>query len=68
MSSTLGLGLAVAALLPPKQNGDPSLCNPQFCSYDVVHKDYIYTQACVDFLVAKLSDEATYQVVMTGVQ
>jgi hypothetical protein len=53
---------------PSMGSGDPSLCNPQFCSYNVVHKDYVYTQAWVDFLVAKLSDDATYQVVMGGAQ
>ena len=49
---------------PPKGATDASLCSPQFCSYDAVHKDYVYTQHWVDFLVEKLSDEATYAVVM----
>ncbi len=49
---------------PPKGAADASMCNPQFCSYDAVHKDYVYTQHWVDFLVEKLSDEATYAVVM----
>ena len=53
---------------PSKGGGDPSLCNPQFCSYDVIHKDYVYVQAWVDFLAAKLNDPATYQVVMGGAQ
>lgn len=53
---------------PSTGSPDPGLCNPQFCSYDVLHKDYIYTQAWVDFLVAKLNDPATYQVVMGGAQ
>ena len=53
---------------PSTGSGDPGLCNPQFCSYDVVHRDYIYTQAWVDFLVTKLNNDATYQVVMTGAQ
>jgi len=53
---------------PSTGSPDPSLCNPQFCSYDALHKDYIYTQAWVDFLVAKLNDPATYQVVMGRAQ
>jgi hypothetical protein len=40
------------------------MCNPQFCRYDAVHKDYVYTQHWVDFLVEKLRDDATYAVVM----
>lgn len=53
---------------PSGGSPDPGLCNPQFCSYDVLHKDYIYTQAWVDFLVAKLNDPATYQVVLGETQ
>jgi hypothetical protein len=49
---------------PPRGAPDASLCNPQFCSFDVVHKDYVYTLQWADFLVDKLSDEATYAVVM----
>jgi len=49
---------------PPKGATDASLCNPQFCSYDAVHKDYVYTHQWVNFLVEKLSDDATYGVVM----
>jgi hypothetical protein len=49
---------------PAKGAADPSLCNPQFCSYDAVHKDYVYTPQWVDFLVGKLSDPATYAVVL----
>lgn len=49
---------------PAKGAADASLCNQQFCSYDAVHKDYVYTQQWVDFLVDRLSDDATYAVVM----
>ena len=49
---------------PPKGAADARMCNPQFCNYDAVHKDYVYTQHWVDFLVGKLSDEATYAIVM----
>jgi hypothetical protein len=53
---------------PPRGAADPSLCNPQFCSYDAVHKDYVYSQQWVDFLVEKLNDTATYAVVLTSSQ
>jgi hypothetical protein len=32
-----------------------------FCHPDEVHKDYVYTQAWVDFLVRKLSDDSEYR-------
>lgn len=49
---------------PPKGAVDASMCSPQFCSYDAVHKDYVYTQHWVDFLVEKLSDDTTFAAVM----
>lgn len=36
-------------------------CRTEYCQYDQVHGDYIYTQQWIDFLVKKLSDEAEYQ-------
>lgn len=49
---------------PPKGAPDPTSCNSQFCVYDAVHKDYVYSQSWVEFLIEKLSDEATYNVVL----
>ncbi len=41
---------------PKKDDPNPERTNPNFCVYDAVHKDYVYTQAWVDFLVKRLSD------------
>jgi hypothetical protein len=39
---------------------DPSACNPQFCVYDGLHRDYCYKAEWVDFLVGKLGETALY--------
>jgi hypothetical protein len=39
----------------------PNKCNVDYCQYDEPHKDYIYTQKWIDFLVEKLSMEEEYQ-------
>lgn len=36
-------------------------CDPRYCQYDEPHKDYVYTQAWVDFLAEKLSNEDEYE-------
>ena len=38
----------------------PEECKTEYCQFDIVHQDYVYTDAWVDFLVQKLSDEAEY--------
>ena len=38
----------------------PDITNSKFCVYDKPHRDYLYTQAWVDFLIDKLSDEDEY--------
>ena len=38
----------------------PDQCKPEYCQFDSVHRDYIYTAAWVDFLVDKLSDPDEY--------
>ena len=38
----------------------PDQCKPEYCQFDSVHRDYIYTDAWVDFLVDKLSDPEEY--------
>ncbi|MGA2605827.1 MAG: DUF3644 domain-containing protein [Terriglobia bacterium] len=45
---------------PKSKSPTPELCDNRYCYYDVVHKDYVYTSAWIEFLVEKLSDEATY--------
>ena len=46
---------------PPGGAPDPSACNPQFCIYDDLHKDYCYKAEWVDFLAQKLGDLALYE-------
>jgi hypothetical protein len=40
---------------------NPEGCDTRFCQFDTVHRDYVYTQEWVDFLVGKLSDETEYE-------
>jgi hypothetical protein len=49
---------------PAGHSDTPELCDNRYCYYDVLHKDYIYTPAWVDFLVEKLGDAATYDLVL----
>lgn len=46
---------------PPGGAPEPAACNPQFCAYDDLHKDYCYKPEWVDFLVQKLCDPALYE-------
>ncbi len=46
---------------PPGGAPDPSACNPQFCVYDDLHKDYCYKAEWVGFLAQKLGDPALYE-------
>jgi len=39
----------------------PEGCKTEFCLFDVVHKDFVYTQAWVDFLTEKLQDDGEYE-------
>lgn len=43
-----------------KQGYQPDGCKTEYCQYDEPHKDYVYTQAWIDFLVKKLSDDEEY--------
>lgn len=47
-----------------KKGKQPEGCKTQFCQYDEPHKDYIYTQEWVDFLVSNLSKDDEYQKVI----
>lgn len=49
---------------PEKAAADPKACAPEFCVYDTVHNDYLYTKKWVDKLSAELGDEAAYNLVM----
>lgn len=52
---------------PSRNSATPEACDNRYCYYDIVHKDYVYTSAWVDFLVDKLSDAAAYAIVVSGV-
>jgi len=45
---------------PAHGDSNPHAPNPEFCVYDSLHGDYGYTNAWVDFLVKKMSDEQEY--------
>ena len=45
---------------------NPEVCDNRYCYFDAVHKDYVYTQSWVDFLVEKLGDQATYDLIVNG--
>ena len=49
---------------PPGGSADPSACNPQFCVYDDLHKDYCYKPEWVDFIAQKLGDPALYETII----
>lgn len=49
---------------PPTTATDPTRCQVQYCQWDVPHKDYIYTDEWVEFLVSKLSSPDTYRAVL----
>jgi hypothetical protein len=49
---------------PDSKSADPTACDNRHCYYDVVHKDYVFTPAWVEFLVSRLSDPATYDQVI----
>ena len=38
----------------------PEECKTDYCQFDIAHRDYIYTDKWIEFLVRKLSDEAEY--------
>jgi hypothetical protein len=42
---------------PERGNLQPHKTNVKYCQYDATHKDYVYTQDWIDFLVSELSDE-----------
>jgi hypothetical protein len=46
---------------PRNRSQHPEKCKQEFCIYDEVHRDYVYTPHWVDFLIEKLSDDETYR-------
>ena len=45
---------------PDNYSTRPELTNSRYCVYDSMNKNYGYTQAWVDFLIEKMSDENEY--------
>ena len=46
---------------PPGGSKTPQDTDTKYCVYDKPHKDYLYTQEWIDFLVAKMNDSKEYQ-------
>ncbi|KKG32705.1 hypothetical protein DU30_15705 [Methanosarcina mazei] len=44
------------SIRPKKDDPNPEKTNPNYCVYDAVHKDYVYTKEWVEFLVKNLSN------------
>lgn len=44
---------------------DPTVTRADFCRWNPVFEQYVFTEAWVNFLVRKLADEAVYEAVMT---
>jgi hypothetical protein len=49
---------------PSRGAADPKACDTRYCQYDELHQDYGYRPEWVDFLVLKLSDKATYNMII----
>lgn len=45
---------------PNSISKQPYLTESKYCIYDKVHKDYIYSQAWIDFLIEKMKNENEY--------
>lgn len=52
---------------PPKDGGDPKNTRSDFCVYDTAHGDYLYTEACVKWLIKKCRTESGF-IDATGLQ
>lgn len=46
---------------PEADAQDPAATNSRYCVYDVAHKDYLYTEEWVQFLIAKLEKPGVYE-------
>lgn len=45
---------------------DPGGCDTKYCLYDVVHKDYVYTDDWVQFLIKELQNQETFDAVLAS--
>lgn len=46
---------------PPKHDPHPERTRSEYCSYDDVHEDYVYTNAWVEKLVREFSDASKFE-------
>jgi len=53
---------------PPANSNNPAQCKTAFCQYDQVHKDYVYTEKWVQFLIDQLKDNAQYQKIFSKLE
>ncbi len=52
---------------PPADSSTPAHCVTEFCQYDEAHKDYVYTEKWVEFLIEQLKDdEKCHQILIEG--
>lgn len=51
---------------PPAGDPDPSRTNATYCRYDELHRDYGYTPAWRDFLIAEMKKPGQYQEILKG--
>jgi hypothetical protein len=58
--------VAMPTTRPARGSLTPEACDNRYCYYDVLHKDYIYIPAWVEFLIEKLADAPTYAMVVGG--
>ena len=45
---------------PENRDANPERTNATYCVYDAMNKNYGYTQAWIDFLIEKMSNEEEY--------
>jgi hypothetical protein len=49
-----------------KQGYQPDGCDTTYCQFDEPHKDYVYTDKWVEFLIDRLSNEEEYAKITSG--
>lgn len=42
---------------PPKKDSNPKNTKSEWCVYDTAHSDYLYTEACIQWLIKKCATE-----------
>ena len=52
---------------PPAKDPNPRNTNSAWCVYDTAHSDYLYTEACVKWLIKKCATEKGFREV-TGLE